>query len=533
MAGAEQHEADAIVVGSGAAGGWAALELAEAGRSVALIEAGRRLDPEADFPEPTPRFAWQDLVRDRRRGFHVQARCDVFRQGLVDFFVNDRDAPYQSPRGAPFNWFRGRQVGGRLHTWSRVALRMSEREFRPAAADGVGPDWPIGLEDLTPHYDRVERLMGIVGSREGLAEAPDPVAPEPREPTPDERAFADAVAAGGLGARVIPARTIAHNPVRVPPTVAAALATGRTRLVHDTIVDRLEVDERSGAVVGVCTIDARTMAPGVVRAPLVLLCAGAIESVRILLNSRSDRHPSGVGGASGWLGRALMDHLKVTVGGPLAPGERSVSPPEDPYDLAAYTGIYVPPFRNQGSERSAFVRGYGIQGGIGRCAHAWHLASYGEMLPDPSNRVTLHPRRRDRWGVPIPRIVCRHGANDRLMIADQARALRAMARSAGLEIGEVPPHLDRGNLRRAHRWVRARRAGPGGGWFPGGAVHEVGGARMGDDPASSVVDPWCRVWEAPNVIVADGACFPTCSSKNVTLTIMALATRAARAALER
>ncbi|MEA2375997.1 MAG: hypothetical protein QOD53_2460, partial [Thermoleophilaceae bacterium] len=296
---------DAVVVGSGAAGGWAAKELCDAGLDVLLLEAGRAIDPGADFPLPAPperRVA--SRVGAALRGQPVQMRCAAFDARTRRFFVNDRDDPYTTPPGDAFNWFRGRQVGGRLHVWGRVALRLSEEELA---------DWPLAAADLAPFYDEVE---GFIGVRDA-------------EPTPAERRFADAVADD---VRVEPTRLAAHDPARVPATIRAAEASGRLTLRPDAVVRRVTLDPGRGRAGGVELADRATGQAVRVQARLVVLCAGTIDTLRILL-------ASGIGASSGRLGRYLTDHVMTGIGGRLA-GHGAAEPARsaDPYDFGTATG---------------------------------------------------------------------------------------------------------------------------------------------------------------------------------------------------
>lgn len=472
-----------MVVGAGAAGGWAAKELCEGGLRVLLLEAGRAIDPRADFPEPAPperRLATR--LAAAVRGQRVQLRCAAFDARTRRFFVSDRENPYTTPPGSAFNWFRGRQVGGRLHVWARVALRLSERELA---------GWPLDLDELVPFYDEVERSIGVEAERLTAAE---------------ER-FAAAVAGS---ADVVATRLAAHDPARVPGTIRAADATGRLTLRPDAVVRRVSIDPRTGRATGVEYVDRRTREAQVAPARVVVLCASAIETLRLLL-------ASGIGDSSGRLGRSLMDHVMTGIGGPLADGgaRPGRSEPADPYDLGAGTGFLI-----DGRP------GYGVQGGIGRGGPSWYMLAHGEMAARPENRVTLDPNATDAWGVRVAHIACAHSSAETAMAGEQLGAMRDLAATAGLSIRTLPSGrtLDALALRAARRGVLTAS----GAFLPGSAAHEIGGAPMGADRGTSVLDPWGRVWDADNVVVADGAAFPRGCWQNVTLTIMALAVRACR-----
>lgn len=516
----------AIVVGSGAAGGWAAKELTENGLTVLLLEAGRSLSQEADFPMPPP--GESRILTRLTRGLtrqSVQMRCPAYNARTQRFFVDDRENPYTTPADKPFNWFRGRQIGGRLPTWGRVVVRMSDLEFKGASRDGIGTDWPLSYADLVPAYDKVERFLEVLGDADGIAGVPDGVYRGSVALTPAEAAFKLAVERAFPDRRVIAARVTRHDRERVPATLRAALRTGRLVLRSNAVVRRILVDPATGKATGVELTDRITHVPEEVRARAVILCASTIESVRILLNSACPRHPAGIGNSSGRLGRGLVDHLLLGLGGPspCVPSESDDAEDADPYDFGKATGFYIPRFRNVDRPHTGFRRGYAMQGGIGR-GPAWYLMAHGEMLTQADNRVRVDPDKRDAWGIPVARIECTWSANETAMIEDAAIAMREMVAAAGLEI-RMPPSgrlLEKLAFNAWKRWLQSRS----GAFLPGSAIHELGGAAMGDDPATSVLNAFGQCWDAPNVVVTDGACFASGCSQNVTLTIMALTVRA-------
>jgi choline dehydrogenase-like flavoprotein len=497
---------DAIVVGSGAAGGWAAKELCEAGLDVLLLDAGPVLDRRTSFPDPPhPRRRLLARVRAGLGGQPVQMRCSVFDARTRRLFVNDRENPYTTKGGSRFNWFRGRQVGGRLHLWARITPRLSDLELRAASRDGQGADWPLSSDQLDPHYDRVEEFLGV--ERTPLTRA--------------EQAFKQAVEGAFPNREVVGVPAARHDPQPVPRTIRSAEETGRLELRADAVVRSVITDSASGRATGVSFIDRATRRAEQVSANLVVLCASTIETLRIMLNSSSPAHPTGLGNSSGLLGRGLMDHVMTGIGGPLP----DAGPPEltaDPYDLGAETGFLVPRFRNLGERDRSFLRGYGIQGGIGR-GDQWYMYAAGEMLSRPENRVTLDPDRADRWGIPVPRIACIPSSNESAMAADQLDAMKEMAAAAGLEVRTPPSGRLLDSI--AFRLWRSRLLAPEGTFLPGSAVQEIGGAPMGKDPRSSVLDEFGRCWDAANVFVTDGASFPSGCWQNITLTIMALTVR--------
>jgi choline dehydrogenase-like flavoprotein len=495
---------DAIVVGSGATGGWAAKELTEAGLRVALLEAGPLAPPVAS---PS-----NSLSAARRQ--QVQARCYAFGEETAHLFVDDLDNPYECPEDAPFAWIRSRVVGGRLHTWGRTSVRMSDRDFTAADSDGIGEAWPISYADLAPHYNRVERFLGVCGSAAGAEQMPDGCFAEPPPLSSAERAFAARVE------RCWPTRTV--TPTRIARTPAGALieaaeATGRLTLLADSIASRVIVERGGGRAAGVAFVGRVNRREEEVRAPVVVLCASTIESTRLLLNSASDEHPRGLGNSSGVLGRYLMDHTYgVGIDG-LAPWRWRPGGGRSSY------GCLVPAFRNVTEPGPSFTRTYGVELQIeappgGRLASvrgrrsgpAW-MRAFGEVLPRFENHIAIDPGKVDAWGIPVVRINCRYGENERQMAADQHRCLEEMAELAGWEVERSEAEL-----------------GP-----PGLSVHEIGTARMGANPQTSVLDPHNSCWDVPNLFVTDGACFTSGGSQNPTLTMMAITVRACGFIVER
>ena len=474
-----------MVVGAGAAGGWVAKELCERGASVLLLDAGRAIDA-GDFPDPPPpRRPLLDRARSALGGQAVQMRGAAFDSRTAPFFVNDRENPYTTAPGAPFNWYRGRQVGGRMHVWARVALRLSERELEP---------WPLGREDLDPRYERAEEFMVVqhVSRTAAEDEFVQRAGPERFAPLP-------------LAAR--------QRPGEFSP-VEAASATGLLTLRPDTVVRSVLVDEATGMARGVHYVDRATREPGEALAPRVFLCASTFETLRLMLSSRSAAHPSGLGNSSGLLGRGVMDQVVTGIGGP-QPGHPG--PDDEPYSTAGATGFHVP----------VPERAFGIQGGIAR-GPSWYMLAHGEMETRAENRLTLHPRRTDAWGMPIVHLDCSLSAADEAMAAEQLEEMRGLAEAGGLTVRTPPSGRPLEAL--AFRLARRRLLTRSGAFVPGAAIHELGGAAMGTDPAASVVDTWGRCWDAPNVVVADGASFPAGCWRNTTLTIIALAVRAAERA---
>lgn len=513
---------DAAIVGLGAAGCWAAKVLAGHGLNVVALDAGRLLSSR-DLPVTVrPAGYWSRILAGRR---WVQARSISFHPRISHLYVDDGRNPYTTRGGETFLWIRGRQVGGRLHTWARMALRLSDRDFRRAESDGKGQPWPIGYRDLVKYYDEIESFHGLYGSRDGLEAVPDGLVSEPGAFTAPAAMFKRRVEARWPERRVILPRILKAPTDPLPAPLRDALGTGRLRLITEAPVARVLLNPAGDRAVGVEFVDVAARRTSRVSADRVFLCASSVESVRILLNSRCAAHPAGVGNDRGLLGRYLLEHNLVVASGTTGDEYRRLASsfvprPTHPLDLSSELDFYIPDFSETLGDRS-FVRGFGIQGRI--TPEHWGMGVFGEMLPDPDNRVTLSGRM-DACGIPIVNISIRRGENDRRMIATQKRQLRDIAEAAGLRVEMPLPGLV--------RWLLWRAVGPEVGVMHlGVAIHETGGARMGDDPRMSVTNPRNQVWEVPNLYVTDGACFPSTGCQNPTLTIMALTARACDLAL--
>jgi choline dehydrogenase-like flavoprotein len=517
-------DTDVIVVGSGAAGGWAAKELTEGGLSVLLLEAGRAVQDDVDFAaQPRAASVWGRVLAGMRGQF-VQARNDQFTPAFTDgFYVDDRRNPYTTPRGKPFLWIRGRQVGGRLHTWARAALRMSDEEL---GAEGhqrhPDLDWPISYKDLAPFYDKVETTLGVLGTPEGLAHLPDGrFLPPPPRTAVAERFCRRLQTTTGL--RAIRGRIVQYDSSRTPIPLAIAMRTGRLELRPHAIASRVLVDETKGPATGVEYVDARSGTRVQARSRIVMLCASAFESTRLLLNSACSRHPEGLGGSSGVLGRYIADHVMVRASGPLsadmrAPEEPVRAVPRAPYDFGVY-GDYIPNFCGRWGRTPDFLGGYGVQ--LRVHGRSWFGLAFGESLPRRDNRLTIARHTRDAWGIPAAHIDCSRSDNDHKMIDHMKASLAAIGQAGG---GLIAP--DPGRLQKTlFRIVRPLVMGKDGAHHPGLAIHEIGGARMGAERATSVVNPYGACWDVPNLFVTDGACFVTPGYQNHTLTIMALTVR--------
>ncbi|MBW4330784.1 GMC family oxidoreductase [Stakelama sp. CBK3Z-3] len=542
---------DAIVVGSGASGSFAVKELTERGLDVLLLEAGRPIS-DADFPEnksgPKEKgIQLSDRLRAALTGQPIQSKVALYGAQQRHLFVDDREHPYSTPKDAPFLWIRGKQLGGRLHTFGRVLLRWSDYDFKAASRDGHGQDWPIGYSDLEPWYERVEKLLQIRGCPEGIPNLPDSRFAGPSKLSAAERDFKTETEQRWPSRKAISWRYMPPNIRRVPQPILDAQETGRLTIRADAVVRRVLTDPESGLATGVEFADRRSKEIHIAHAGLVMLCASPIESVRLMLNSAGGRHPAGLGNASGNLGRYFLDQTISMIAGTV-PGrtgnEIEDSVPPDPF-YGVSGGVFIPRFANLDSVTdNRFLRGYGYQGTIGRlysppdAPAKFAIMGFGEVLPNADNRVSLHHSRKDRWGVPIPHIEIRMRENENAMARAQAESIYEMCANAGLETEWVATYLGLEE--------HGRGAFPDANWFSrmlfrlnyrrsmalGACIHESGGARMGTNPANSVLDPHNRVWGASNVYVTDASAFASGGCAGTTLTVMALSSRAAAHAAE-
>jgi choline dehydrogenase-like flavoprotein len=526
---------DAIVVGSGATGGVAAKQLCEAGLRVLVLEAGPRLRGPTAYGNPVTNLARQLSQRFITRHQPVQERHGGYWETNPGLYTDDAKNPYSTPADKPYRWIRGRQVGGRSHTWGGVLLRFSDYEFKAASRDGWGVDWPLTTAELSPHYAMLERFFRCWGARDGLTQMPDGDFVGKRPFSPGELQFKQAVEKR-FGRKLIVSRGIRAGRHAAKgdqfsrlsssaTTLVAAEATGNLTLQSDAVVARLVVE--NGRAAGVEWVDARTLKMSGARARLVFLCASTIESLRILMMS-------GVGNGSGLLGKGLMDHIVVNTYFRM-PGVRDV----EGFELLGSDGSMVPRYQNVGGHKAAFLRGFGLWGGINRLKFPSLLrrqanvafgfyAAMGETLPHDDNQVRLDATLKDAWGLPAPHISCAWTPNDLQLAQAMSDDTAEMIEAAG---GVVTPMTDLvrtpliGDFMKGmeQEWRRTN---------PGLFVHEVGGARMGVDPATSVTSPYCRLWDVPNVYVTDGACWVSSGWQNPTHTEMAITARACAHAVD-
>jgi len=542
---------DAIVIGSGITGGWAAKELTEKGLRTLVLEAGRPIVPEQDYVEHVPPWEMKFRgLRDRRlqkEDQPIQSLCYACDEWSSKFFISDKEHPYITDDRKPFLWIRGRQVGGRSIVWGRQSYRWSDLDFEANARDGIGIDWPIRYADIAPWYDYVEEFVGISGEALGLPQLPDSKFLPPMELTCAEKTVRDAIAKHFGGERVLTigraailtkdhqGRAACHycGPCErgcitrsyfssINSTLPAAERTGRLTLRPFSVVHSLSFDSKTRRATGVRVIDAQTRASLEFRGKLIFLCASALESVRILLNSSTTEFPNGLANSSGELGHNLMDHIKG--GGAVAtiPGN------EDRIVLGRRpNGIYLPRFRNVKRKDADFLRGYGFQGsgqreswerGIAQTAFGadfknslrkpgpWRFTfyGYGECLPNHNNYVELDRQKVDAWGIPILKVHCAWSDNELALRKDMSISAAEMLAAAGAN--DIEPFI--------------------GDDPPGFAIHEMGTARMGRDPKTSVLDAYNRAHDVKNLFITDGGAMVSSACVNPSLTYMALTARA-------
>ncbi|MGB7284831.1 MAG: GMC family oxidoreductase [Candidatus Acidiferrum sp.] len=544
---------DAVVVGSGATGGWAAKQLAEAGLKVALLEAGRAISP-TEFTEHMPAYKlkYRDHSPEIARTRPIQKQCYACMEYNYDWFVNDLENPYSTPQGKPFTWQRLRILGGRSLVWGRQSYRFSDNDFKAASRDGYGDDWPISYADLAPYYDIVEKYVGITGAAERNEMLPDGQFLPPMKMSCGEIQLRDRVQAR-FGRTVTIGRaavlTQAHNG-RLPchycgpcergcvtfsyfsspfTTVQDAIDSKNCTLITNAVVGHVDMDNAANKASGVTYVDRLTRQVKQVRAKSVILCAQALESTRILLNSSTREYPNGLANSSGALGHYLMDHV---VGGGASGHLTNLNILPNANEPQRPNGIYVPRFRNTPSSksRSPFLRGYGYQGGAGaefnfsaegygttlkksvkEGVYTAGLGAFGESLARWDNFIEIDPTLKDAWGIPALHINMSHGDNEAALMEDAAASSAEMLEAAGAK-----------NIREQSRVE-----------MPGMAIHELGTARMGHDPKKSVLTPFNQTHDVNNLFVMDGASFVSSACQNPTLTMMAVTVRACANLIDR
>lgn len=536
---------DAVVVGSGAAGGMAATELCLKGLKVLLLEAGPKLDQAVDFQHHKKPYEFP--FRGRIRPLEQAKYNYVVNEWNKPTFVNELEHPYT---GKKFAWVRARAVGGKTLHWGLVALRFSPRDFKAASYDGFGENWPISYEDVEPYYTRVEEMIGVCGMAEHLENNPDSHFLKPVPLTCPEAIFRSTMRSKFPDRPVIYGRSAtATEPIngRAPChycghcgrvcNVSASFSsagvllpiaekTGNLTLRTNAVAWKV-LRNREGKAKSVLFVDRLTRQLQEAFGKVIVLGAGCMESTRILLNSKDEEFPSGLANSSGVLGKHFCEQIMAgSISGvvPSLRGRRSLADDARPDG----TGIYVPRFRNLKDKQTNFIRGYGFEGGGGssefpgfarkipgfgagfkeevkkNSATIFSIGSFGEVLARPENYVEIDPEVRDAWGIPVLKFNIEWGPNELAMAKDMVATQEEMFRAAGIEV-----------------MSERTTALP-----PGWSIHEAGTARMGDDPKKSVVNKFNQCHDVKNLFVADAAAFVSSTEKNPTLTILTLAMRA-------
>jgi choline dehydrogenase-like flavoprotein len=540
---------DAIVVGSGISGGWAAKELTEKGLKVLMLERGRNIEHIKDYVNAN-KEAWEFPHRGGRtqqmiQDYPVLKRDYPLNETNLDFWCVDKESPYVETKR--FDWFRGYHVGGRSLMWGRQSYRWSDLDFEANGKDGVGVDWPVRYKDIAPWYDYVEKFAGISGNRDGLDVLPDGQFLPPMDLTCVEKDVAARLQKEFKGERHLIIGRTAN--ITVPhggrpgcqfrnkcwlgcpfggyfstqsSTLPAAMATGNLTLRPFSIVTEIKYDKDKKRATGVTVLDAETNKTIEYSAKIIFVNASTLNSTWLLMNSATDVWEGGLGSSSDALGKNLMDHhLGIGAGG-LVEGY------EDQYTFGRRAnGFYIPRFRNVGNDKRDYLRGFGYQGGGTR--QGWQhevaefsigagfkealtepgvwtigMGGFGEMLPDPTNKVTLDKNVKDKWGLNVLNIDCELKENEHKMRKDILADAQEMLERVGVK--NVQAHEGDGT--------------------PGRGIHEMGTARMGRDPKTSVLNGNNQVWDAPNVFVTDGAFMASASCVNPSLTYMAFTARA-------
>ena len=553
------HQFDAIVIGAGLSGSWAAKEFCDKGLKTLMLERGRNVEHLKDYPT-TNMQPWEFKHRNQipyaiQKENPVISRCYAFREDAMHFFVKDTEHPYVQEK--PFDWIRGYQVGGKSIMWARHVQRWSDYDFTGPARDGFAVDWPIRYKDLEEWYTYVERFVGVCGNKDGLDNLPDGDFMRPWEMNCVESYFQDVIREKYSDRHVIVSR-LAHITEERPifkeqgrglcmarricqrgcpfggyynansTTIPWALRTGNLTLRPHSVVHSIIFDEKKNKATGVRIIDANTKETTEYFADIIFVNAAALNTNLILLNSTSARFPNGLGNDNGLLGKYMAFHnyrgrISATYEGML----------NSTTDGAKPTSMYFPRFRNVYRQETDFLRGYAAgfsarrsipvnREGYGdmlrvnllstQAEGPWHVGSHmmGETIPKETNTVSLDTEQKDEWGIPLLKVNMDYDDNDEKMLKDYLEQFTEMFEQAGFT-----------NI---HAYDN--------GQAPGLDIHEMGGVRMGNDPKTSLLNKWNQMHACPNVFVTDGACMTSTSTQNPSLTYMALTARAANYAME-
>jgi choline dehydrogenase-like flavoprotein len=549
----DKNTFDAIVIGSGMSGGWAAKEFTEKGLKTLLLERGPEVKHLRDYPT-TNMMPWEfphrnEVTQEIKDANPVISKCYAFKEDAMHFFVKDNEHPYVQEK--PFDWIRGYQTGGKSLMWARQTQRWSEFDFEGPARDGFAVDWPIRYKDMAPWYSYVEKFAGISGNRDNVATLPDGEFLPVLELSCVENYFSDVVKKNYADRHVIYARC-AHitSPQQIhldqgrakcqnrtlcqrgcpfggyfssnSSTIPWAEKTGNLTMISNSVVHSVIYDEKAGKATGVRVIDAKTKQSTEYFAKVIFVNAAAINTNLILLNSTSSRFPNGLGNDSGVLGKYFAFHnYRARISGTYEGFMDKKTDGRSP------TSAYIPRFRNVLKQETDFLRGYASGFSAGRYVDRdtngfgeelksnlgkkemglWRVGSHmmGETIPKESNFLALDTDKKDEWGMPLIKINVDYDANDDKMVKDYHEQLTEMFTKAGFQDikttdSHQPPGLD---------------------------IHEMGGVRMGNDPKTSMLNKWNQLHACKNVFVTDGSCMTSTSTQNPSLTYMAFAARAA------
>jgi len=551
----KNYDFDAIVVGSGMSGGYAAKEFCEKGYKTLVLDRGKPIEHgkyETEFKPPWEMEFRGQMHRDEiKENYFIQKKGHGVSDYTKHYYINDQENPYVQEK--PYLWTRSSKVGGKSVIWGRQSYRWNKMDFEANKKDGHGIDWPIRYDDLAPWYDYVEPFIGISGSYENLEELPDGQFLPPLPLNVVERQIKASVETNFPGRKVIPAR-VAHltEPQAihialgrgqcqsrnecgrgcswggyyssVSGALPAAKRTGNLTLTANAQVQEVLYDSKTGKASGVRYVDTVSGETTIVTARVIFMCASTLGTLQILMNSTSDSYPSGIGNTSGVLGHYIMDHIEGSGARGTVPGHL-----ESYYQGRKPGGVYIPRFKNIKEQQGDYLRGFGYQGGAtrptrtnaGRAKQAgigksfkeenripgnWQFGiwSFGEVLPNFNNRVFLHASKKDQWGMPLLVTDVAYGQNEEKMKKDMMDSAVDMLKAAGLK-----------NVQGTNKPMP-----------PGRSIHEMGGACMGHDPKNSYLNQWNQSHEVSNLFVTDGAAFSSVSCVNPSITFMALTARA-------
>lgn len=544
-----ENSYDAIVVGSGISGGWAAKELSQKGFKTLLLERGRNVEHIKGYVN-TNKNLWdydhrggktQEMIHD----YPVLNRDYTLNEANLSYWVNEKESPYVEVKR--FDWYRGYHVGGRSLTWGRQSYRFSDFDFEANKKEGIAVDWPIRYKDIAPWYSYAEKFAGINGAKDGLAQLPDGDYLPPMEMNCVEKDVAARIKKHYNNSRTMiigrSANLTAPHHDRTScqyrnkcwlgcqfgayfssqsSTLPAAMATGNLTLRPWSIVTRILYDKDTKRATGVEVLDAETNTTVEYHSKVVFLCASSMNSAWILMNSATDVWDEGLGSSSGELGHNVMDHhFRCGASG-------TVEGYDDKYYYGRRpNGIYVPRFRNLFGDKRDYLRGFGYQGSASRDNWGREIAefnigaefkdalsepgnwrigigAFGETLPYHDNKISLDKNVKDKWGLPVLAFDCEIRENEHAMRKDMMIDAQEMLQAAGVKDAKTYDS----------------------GYAMGQGIHEMGTARMGRDPKTSVLNEWNQVWDAKNVFVTDGSCMTSASCVNPSLTYMALTARA-------